>query len=190
MTDPLCRALLLGGHAPQPFLGHFRLSAAVGEARLWAAGRVAIEAGPVEAWAAGRVIEAAFEAAAESMANRRAPDRHALLRAAWEALLELEGAALGPRQGADLSVLFLAADRNGQGVSAAGIGRLLAGEDPGLQPLVPADHPLLSPTGRPAAVPHMLSLRALPPMLLGVPWGHPGPLPDPGRARAAAGDRP
>lgn len=190
MSEPRCEALLLGGHAPLPFLGHFRARAAAGEARLWAAGRVAVDADPVEAWAAARVVEAAFEAAAESLAGRRAPDRHGLLRAAWEALMALEGAALGPKQGADLSLFLVAADPKGQGLSAAGLGRLLAGDDPGLQPLVPADHPLLCAPGRPSAVPHMLSLRQLPPLLVGVPWGHPGPLPEPGRARAAAGARP
>ena len=184
------RALLLGGHAPLPFLGHFRAEAAIGEARLWVAGRVAIDAGPVEAWAAARVVEAAIEAMVEGLATRRAPDRHALLRAAWEALMGVEAAALGPRGGADASVLCIVADAGGQGVGAAGLSRLLAGDDPGLNPVVPVDHPMLTPPGLPREVPHMLSLRQLPALMLAVPWGHPGPLPEPGRARAAAGDRP
>jgi hypothetical protein len=183
-------ALLLGGGADLPFLGHLRCSVGTAGARLWLTGRLAVQAHPVEAWAAARAVEGAVIAAVEAVPPRRAGDRFALLRAAWAAILALEPAALGPAGGADLSALVVAADPLGQGLSAAGLGALLAGEDPGLQPLVPADHPLLGPAGRPADVPHVLHLKQLPPLLLAVPWGHPGPLPEPGRARAAAGARP
>lgn len=167
-------ALLLGDPERLPFVGHLRLVCARDGAGLALSARLGVssadDAALVPAFLAARQVEVRLAGALAS-----APaERHAMLRALWQALAEAPAAQLGPAGGADLCLLALAWDGEGQGVAGVGLGAVWGRSVAGLAPLVAPGHPLLAPPGRPTALPGVLDLD---PGTLEVVLGAPSHLP-------------
>jgi hypothetical protein len=175
-------ALLLGGTGRYPFNGHLRLVAGRGAAVLHVAGCVAPGASPPVAWAAAGVLRRAFQ-------DIEARNRNLLLRAAWDALRELDPTKLGPPAGEDLALLLLAIDETGTGVAATGLSSVYMLRNGTFEALVPPDHPLLATTGVPASPPGVLTLTEAAGVLVGAPRSGSRELPSDGDWRAACGDR-
>lgn len=146
----LPRALLLGSGGRLPFRGHLRLAVDRGQARLAVAARVAHGAPPPESWDAVLRLHAALSEA-------RGADRWQLCRDAWERLVALEAGALGPAEGADLSLIMVTEDAEGETVSGVGLSGLWTLERGALRRVVPLGHPLLGEAGRPTAPPKVLA---------------------------------
>jgi hypothetical protein len=153
-------ALLLGDPERLPFAGHLRLCCVGEEAGLAVAARLGVsgpeDAALVPAFQAARALEAWLERALMGAGA----GRHALLRALWLAVAEAPADSLGPREGADLCLLALAWDAQGQGVAGVGLAAVWGRSAVGVAPLVAPGHPLLAPPGRPAGLPGVLDLDA------------------------------
>lgn len=174
-------ALLLGTGGRLPLLGHIRRELVCGPARLALAARAAPAAEPGGAWAAACAVWAALEGCAGR-------DRYTLCRAAWERLVALDRALLGPQQGRDLSLLVICTDSLGHLVSGCGLGQVWA-LDPDGSPreLVEGGHPLLGPPGLPAAVPRVLEPTRPAPVYVARPTGDPPAPLDAARLAAQCG---
>ncbi len=157
-------AWLLGDPSRAPFLGHARFALDTGKARLSGAGRLAPKDGLVGAYRAARRLEQVILEAAAGPG-----DRHALLWRAWEALFALPLAELGSEQGADLTLLMVAEDAGGTGVAGVGLSAALGLAGGRLVPLAEGRHPLLSPPGRPARTPGVLTLELEVEAVVGIP---------------------
>jgi hypothetical protein len=179
-------ALLCPSPGPMPFLGHFRVGWREALSGYSVAGRIGAPADPAVAWASARGLEGAVR-----RCNAEGPAPAArLVRRVWEAVRRHPAGELGPRGGEDLIMLILAWDAEGASLSGVGLGRLWAGDDPGLRAVLPPEHPLLAiPPGRPAQLPGALSLRAAPSLVVGAPAGEEALIPAPGRVRASCGAR-
>ena len=182
------RSLVLGGAGPLPFCGHFRTEVVGGRARLSAAGRIAATADLQVAYDVSRRVEAVLRTACEGAWWDT--DRHGLLRRAWTLLRELPSARLGPSQGQDFSVLFVARDERGIGVAGVGLDAVWVHLGDRWRALVPPGHPLLAPPGIPARVPGVLTLDTDPSAVLGAPTGVEPTLPPPSALQARCGGRP
>lgn len=182
------RALVLGDAGPLPFCGHFRAEVTGGRASLTAAGRIAGDADLEVAYEVSRRVEAVLRTAAEGAWWDT--DRHGVLRRAWTLLRELPGPRLGPAEGADLSVIFVAVDERGMGVAGVGMDAIWAHMGGRWRALVPPGHPLLAPPGVPASMPGVLTLDTEPTAVLGAPTGVEPTLPAPSALPARCGDRP
>ncbi len=148
------QALLLGDPVRLPFCGQLRLSITRGPAGLALAARVGAGEGPVPAWSAARNLESALRRGLAEASG----DRHALLHALWAALGAVPTDGLGDAAGTDLTLLALAWDADGVGVSGVGLAAVWAWRPTALQPLVSPGHPLLAPPGLPDTVPGVLTL--------------------------------
>lgn len=162
MTAPLLLAApaLAPGAGPWPFAGVFRGRRTAGDLTLAWVGRIGSAAGPEVGFRAARRVGKALADAPVTEDRRRA------LADAWLALDALAAPLLGPDGGADLVVLFVAADREGAALSAVGLSALWSGA-PGarLEPWIFGSHPLLGPPGRPGARRGALAVDALPPFI-------------------------
>jgi len=112
------------------------------------------------AWAAAMDLREAFKV----VSGR---SRHDLLRAAWTCLLAVDRSLLGPARGEDLSLLVIAEDEGGVGVTATGLAALHGLLGGGLEGIVPAAHPLLSLSGIPEAPPRVLTPTRIPDVFIG-----------------------
>ena len=142
MSVPQRTALLLGEPGRLPFLGHFRFCFDSGKVRFAGAGRVAARDDAEAAFEAARRIE-------HVLCSVEATSRGAGLHEMWSRLMRLPGAALGSKQGADLTVVLVAEDSGGIEATAHGVGALWgieAGQDEGVS-LVHEGHPLLGEPG-------------------------------------------
>lgn len=146
---------LLGDPALFPFSGHFRLDVAGTQAGVAIAGRVAGDAEPEAAFLAARRVSAVLSTAADGAWADT--DRHGLIRRIWQLLDALDEDAMGPCRGDDLSLLLLARDARGTGVAGVGLSGVWVRLDT-WRTLAPPGHPLLSPVGRPASLPGVLTL--------------------------------
>ncbi len=95
-------AYLHGDPGRLPFVGHFRSTWHGEGVDMAIAGSVASRADVSTAFRAARTIEASLS----SLEPTSYTDRHDLLHAAWEAIIQVEGCDLGPESGADLCILF------------------------------------------------------------------------------------
>ena len=145
---------------PWPFAGAFRGRRTVGDLTLTWVGRIGASAGPEVGFRAARRVGKALAEAAVSEDRRRA------LADAWLALDALAAPVLGPDGGADLVLLFVAADPEGAALSAVGLSGLWSGApEARLEPWIVGSHPLLGPPGRPGARRGALAVEALPPFI-------------------------
>jgi len=152
-----------------PFKGHLRVAVRSGWAGLAVAGRVAGDCSVEEAYAVARRMEGLLGAAVAGAGDQ--PDRHAVLRKVWELVAGLPAASFGSGEGADLTLLVVAYDADGVGVAGVGLAALWGERigEPGLVPVVPDNHPLLTPQGRPDGVPGVLTLEKPYTRLVGSP---------------------
>ncbi|MBK7760824.1 MAG: hypothetical protein IPO67_10395 [Deltaproteobacteria bacterium] len=181
MTSPP-RALLLGSPSRLPFNGHLRRVLDCEGARVSVAARVAASSPPEESWAAVSTLWAALDGATGR-------DRGTLCRDAWERLLRVDRAKLGPGLGADLTLLMVAEDAEGELVSGCGLGLVLAVEGADARELVDPRHPLLGEPGLPDAVPRALGPDRRGEIYIGMPTGLNVNRPAPPRLFAACGVR-
>lgn len=170
-----CPALMLGDSGEEPFVGHLRLSLSGDGAWIAAAGRVAGAAGAVAAFEPARRVEAALRAELTPLLEKS--ERNILLHRAWRALAAMPDADLGPDAGARLSLLLVAGDDRGVGVSGVGLSMVWGRYYGRWRPLVRPEHPLLSDVGRPERPPGVLALPHQPEILLSAPADLPGRLP-------------
>ncbi len=150
-------ALLLGDPGRMPFVGHFQLAFHTERASLAVAGRVAAESGVVPGFRAAREVEDALL----GMTTNDVKDRNDLLRRTWTVLADIASCDLGPKGGADLTLLLAACDVRGMGIAGVGLSGVwgwsgdVADE---VCPLVEGAHPLLGGTGLPKVIPGVLTL--------------------------------
>lgn len=181
MTSPP-RALLLGSPSRLPFNGHLRRVLDCEGARVSVAARVAASSPPEESWAAVAALWTALDGAAGR-------DRGTLCRDAWERLLRVDRAKLGPAAGADLTLLMVAEDTEGELVSGCGLGLVLAVEGAAVRELVDPRHPLLGEPGLPSAVPRALGPDRRGEIYVGMPAGLGVKPPSPPQLLVACGVR-
>lgn len=170
-----CPALMLGDSREEPFVGHLRLSLSGDDAWVAVAGRVASTAGAVAAFEPARRVEAALRAELTPLLVKS--ERNLLLHRAWRAIAAIPDDELGPDAGARLSLLLVAGDVRGVGVSGVGLSMVWGRYYGRWRPLVRPAHPLLSDAGRPVRPPGVLALPHLPEILLCTPADLPGRLP-------------
>jgi len=147
-------AYLHGDPGRLPFIGHFRSTWHGEGVDMAVAGSVASRADVSTAFRAARTIETSLSNLQSTVYN----DRHELLHAAWEAIIQIEGCDLGPQSGADLSVLFAVSDHLGLGIAGVGLAGVWSWNDDNIQPLAVGKHPLLGVPGRPERLPGILTL--------------------------------
>lgn len=180
--NPPPRALLLGSPSRLPFNGHLRRVLDSDGARVSVAARVAAASPPEEAWAAVSALWSALDGAIGR-------DRGTLCRDAWERLLRVDRARLGPAAGADLTLLMVAEDAEGELISGCGLGLVLAVEAGATRELVDPRHPLLGEPGLPSAVPRALGPDRRGEIYVGMPAGLSVKPPAPPQLFAACGVR-
>ena len=160
---------MMGDALPLPFLGHFRSVLRCPYATLWLAGRIGVIADDVqEVFDVAHRLKAVLSAVTEGKWAQT--DRHGLLRGVWETIATIPAPELGSLEGADLSLLMVAQDRRGVGLSGVGLSGVWGRYDHGLVPMVEENHPLLSVPGRPETVPGVLTLNELPLSVVGRPF--------------------
>lgn len=160
-------AWMLGDPGLMPFSGHFRLRIAGARARGALCGRIAADLPPEEAFRISRRLARVLGAALDD--GWTETDRHGLMRRVWQLLKEVPDAHLGPACGDDLSLLLIAEDDRGVGITGVGLSAAWAVVQDQLRPLVPAGHPLLARAGRPASLPGVLTLDAHLSRVIGAP---------------------
>lgn len=153
-------ALLLGDPERLPFAGHLRLACLREDAGIAVAARLGVGGGEEDALVPAFRAARALELRLQRATSGAGAGRHALLHALWQALAEAPAAELGPTEGADLCLLALAWDTQGQGVAGVGLSAVWGRSAAGIAPLVAPGHPLLAPPGRPAGLPGVLDLEA------------------------------
>ncbi|MFT5686719.1 MAG: hypothetical protein ACI8RZ_007675 [Myxococcota bacterium] len=173
MSSP---ALMLGDSGEEPFVGHLRLSLSGPEVWISAAGRVAGASGALDAFEPARRLETALRLELEGLLEKS--ERNLLLHRAWKALVAMDPADLGAEAGADLSLLLVAGDTRGVGVSGVGLSMVWGRYYGRWRPLVRSGHPLLSDAGRPMRAPGVLDLPQPPEILLATPKHRPPCLPE------------
>lgn len=178
-----CPTLMLGDPVPEPFVGHLRMMMAGPTVWVSVAGRVAAAAGPIDAFVPARRLEVTLRSVLNPLLQQH--DRNLLLHQAWATLAGMEPVSLGPAGGAGLSLLLIAGDSSGVGVSAAGLSMAWGRYEGRWRPLTRPDHPLLGPAGRPIRTPGVLGLLQAPEVLIGVPAHLPPRLPSSGVLRRA-----
>jgi len=70
----------------------------------------------------------------------------------------MDGCDLGPKSGADLSIVFAVSDPLGIGIAGVGLAGVWAWNEDSLLPIAVGDHPLLGEPGRPERLPGVLTL--------------------------------
>ncbi|MCB9765782.1 MAG: hypothetical protein H6739_38765 [Alphaproteobacteria bacterium] len=178
----LPRAMLLGSAGRLPFNGHLYVERRGGPARAHVAARVASGARPPVAWDAVLALHEALEGCTAS-------DRFALCRDAWERLLTIDRARLGPAEGRDLCLLMVVEDPDGELISGVGLGRLMTLERGRLRDVVDLNHPLLGEPGLPEQLPKVLGPQAPGPVYLARCFGEPVEPPSAREALALCGVR-
>lgn len=112
----------------------------------------------------------AFELAsglARSLGEIRGRSHTDILRVAWERLASIEHGRFGPSDGQDLSLLLMAQDPYGIGVTGTGLAGVWARNGERFDALVSQDHPLLSLRGIPEQAPGFFALQGSPTALIG-----------------------
>ncbi len=154
-------ALLLGSQGPLPFAGHLRTVVRGSQAALWIAGRVGESDEPViQRYDRAMEVQTALRGLAEG--SWAGSDRHGLLRGAWEILSGLPVPTL--------SLLLVAVDARGVGLSGVGLSGVFGWFDRERTPIVESEHPLLGPPGLPESLPGVLTLTRSPERVIGRPW--------------------
>jgi hypothetical protein len=167
---------MLGDPGEEPFVGHLRITLSGEGSWISASGRVAAATGPAEAFVPARTLESTLRTALTPLLEKS--ERNLLLHRAWSSIVGLDGTILGPAEGADLSLLLIAGDSRGVGVSGVGLSMVWGRYGGRWRPLVRTGHPLLGAAGRPARAPGVLGLPRPPEILLGAPAHLPPRLPE------------
>ena len=183
MTPMSCPTLMLGDPTEESFVGHLRLMMSGPAAWISVAGRVAADAGAIDAFVPARRLEVTLRSVLNPLLLQH--DRNQLLHQAWSTLAGMESVSLGPAGGANLSLLLIAGDARGVGVSATGMSMVWGRFSGRWRPLTRPEHPLLGAAGRPVRTPGVLGLLQAPEVLLGVPAHLPPSLPSSGVLRRA-----
>jgi len=174
---------MLGDPTPESFIGHLRVMLSGPTVWVSIAGRVAADAGAIDAFVPARRLEVTLRSVLTPLLQQH--DRNQLLHQAWATLAGMEPVSLGPAGGANLSLLLIAGDARGVGVSATGLSMVWGRFAGRWRPLTRPDHPLLGPAGRPPLTPGVLGLLKAPEILIGVPAHLPPGLPSSGVLRRA-----
>jgi hypothetical protein len=179
----MVRALLLGEGKGLPFSGHFRFTLPFRGGSFSVSGRVAADNDLEAAFTVAHRVRIAIQTGVEAEAGGTrgivsddppAVDRHRLIHRAWMELGGLAEEAFGPDGGRDLTMLMAASDTQGTAITGVGLAGVWAQIDgaAGLQAVVPPNHPLLSPLGRPDRIPGVLNLGFVPLSIIGAPAHH------------------
>ncbi len=160
----LATPLLVGREGDWPFAGYFRGRSGVAA---WA-GCVAADAPPDVGWRAAMAVGAALLAGGPPKADRRRA-----LAILWSRLDAVDRAALGPAGGADLTLLLVATDDEGDAVSGVGLGGLWAVWGERAEGWVAPPHPLLGDAGLPSRRPGALTVDVAPELLVATTAGRP-----------------
>ncbi|GEM_PF-3576559 len=146
---------MLCGAGRYPFNGLFERRWSQGGVRLDLVGRVAASSPPEVTWP----VVIRFH---QALADVGGADRLSALRSAWDRILTLPRAALGPAQGEDLALFLVASDSAGISVAGVGLEMVWQWSAERVRPLVGPEHPLLAPAGVPRLPPGALTLDAAP----------------------------
>lgn len=169
---------MLGDPGEDPFVGHLRFSCADTNAWVSVAGRVAADSGAIAAFVPARRLEVTLRTALIPLLSQ--DDRYLLLHRVWDTLDAMAPVSLGSAGGAALSLVVVAGDTTGVGVSGTGLSMVWGRFGGRWRPLVRPDHPMLGASGRPEESPGVLGLSFAPEIFLATPNHLPPRLPESG----------